>query len=141
MPMFARSSVLALSGAMVVVGALSLVAQEVAPTKGDVSKAKRTGDASRRVPDFFGEIGLTPEQRESIYKIREKHQSKIAELNAQIAAIRKAEVAECETVLSDTQKQLVAQRRRAAEERKDILKKKVAEKTEKKESAPTDAAK
>jgi len=136
MRMFARSRVMALSGvAIVVMGTLSLVAQEAPP------KAKRTGDASRRVPDYFGEIGLTPEQRESIYKIREKHQSKISDLQKQIEAARKEEIAECETVLTDTQKELVAQRRRAAGERKDLMKKKALEKVEKKEPAKTDAAK
>ncbi|MDR3638120.1 MAG: hypothetical protein P4L84_30220 [Isosphaeraceae bacterium] len=147
MRVFSRSSAAALSSAAVVLmGALSLVAQEAAAPKPaeNAPKAKRSGDASRRVPDYFGDIGLSAEQKESIYKIREKHQSKIADLLKQVAAARKDELAECETVLSDTQKQFLEQRRRAAAEKKAAAKKKSAEEkasSEKKEETKTDAAK
>ena len=39
----------------------------------------------RRVPPYFGQIGLTPEQREAIYKVRKTHQDKIDVLKKQIA--------------------------------------------------------
>ena len=46
--------------------------------------ARPKADTSRRVPNHFGQVGLTPAQRESIYKIRKAHQEKIDALKAQI---------------------------------------------------------
>ena len=56
---------------MTVLGVLPLVAQEKKPDS-TPAETKRTNDPSRRVPVYFGQIGLTPEQRESIYKVRAK---------------------------------------------------------------------
>jgi hypothetical protein len=142
MPMRAltRSGAAVLSGAVVLMGALSLVAQEPPAKNADAPKAKRTNNPAHRVPDYFGEIGLTPEQKESVYKIREKHQAKIADLQKQLVAARKDELAECETVLNDTQKQLLADRRRAADEKKAAAKKKAAE-LKKAQAASNGAAK
>lgn len=84
------------------------------PSKADTPAVGRRNDPARRVPDFFGQIGLTPEQREAIYKIRARHQAKIAELEKQIAEIQAQEVNECEGMLTEAQKQLLAQRRKAA---------------------------
>lgn len=139
------SSAVVLSGAAaVLIGALSLAAQETPAPKPDAKapKAKRTVDASRRVPNLFGEVGLTTDQKESIYKIRAKHQTKIADLEKQLAAARKDELSECETVLNDTQKQLLAQHRKVAAEAKAAAKKKAAAAKEaaKKDSAKSDSA-
>jgi hypothetical protein len=99
-------------------GALPLTAQEPGSTKSAAKTAppttKRTYDPSRRVPDYFGQIGLTPEQKESIYKIRAKHQQKIDELEKQIAQIHAQMLSESEALLTDTQRQLLEHRRRAA---------------------------
>jgi hypothetical protein len=102
-------------------GSLRLVAQEPPAGKADDATkpaAKRVSDPSRRVPNFFGQLGLTTEQREEIYRIRGKHQQKIAELEKQIAEMRAAMLTECEGVLTETQKQLLNARRRAAAEKK-----------------------
>lgn len=93
-----------------------LPAQEPAPGKAAEKSAlqpKRAYDPARRVPDYFGQIGLTGEQREAIYKIRGKHLQKIDELERQIDAIQAQMLHECEAVLTDTQKQLLEHRRRA----------------------------
>jgi hypothetical protein len=128
MSTLARGGAALLTGAaLVLTGALTLVAQEPPAAKNSEASAKRAYDASRRVPAFYGEIGLTPEQRASIYKIRGKHQAKIADLQKQLDAARRDELAECETVLSDTQKQLLEQRRRAAAETKGAARKKGAD--------------
>ena len=104
------------------VASLPLGAQEPRADKpADPSKApgaKPSFDPTRRVPDFFGQIGLTPNQRESIYAIRGKHQEKIVALEKQIAQARAEMLAECETKLTDTQKELLGTLRRAAAERK-----------------------
>ena len=75
---------------------------------------KKAADPSRRVPPLFGQIGLTPEQKEEIYKIRAKHQAQIESLQKQIAQLQAEMLAECEAVLTDSQKQLLALRREAA---------------------------
>src|SRR4051812_46529050 len=93
----------------------TLIAQETTTPKpsNPAPAARRGGDPARRVPDYFGQIGLTPEQREAIYKIRGKHQAKIDELERQIDEIQAQTLVECEGVLTDTQKQMLAQRRKA----------------------------
>jgi hypothetical protein len=90
-------------------------ASKPAETSGAPS-ARRVYDPSRRVPNYFGQIGLTSEQRESIYKIRAKHSQKIDELEKQIDAIQAQMMTECESILTDAQKQLLQYRRRAAAE-------------------------
>jgi hypothetical protein len=82
--------------------------------KAGAPAAKRAYDPARRVPDYFGQIGLTPEQKESIYKIRAKHHQRVEELERQIAQIHSEMLAECEALLTETQKQLLENRRRAA---------------------------
>jgi Spy/CpxP family protein refolding chaperone len=101
--------------AILLATSLPLIAQESprakTTEKTEAPAAKR--DAARRVPRYFGQIGLTPEQRDSIYKIQSKHQSKIEALQKQINEIQSQMLSECETVLTDTQKQLLQQRRQA----------------------------
>jgi hypothetical protein len=97
--------------------ALPLLAQEPAAGKAapaPAPAAKRPFDPSRRVPDFFGQIGLSAEQREQIYKIRARHQPKIDELRQQIEQIQNQMLSECEALLTDTQKQMLTQRRTAS---------------------------
>jgi hypothetical protein len=95
------------------VSAQELGTGKSSPRAGDPS-VKPKFDPSRRVPDFFGQIGLTGEQRETIYKIRAKHYQEIDEVEKQIAVIQARMLAECESVLNDNQKQLLEHRRRSA---------------------------
>lgn len=76
--------------------------------------AKKAADNSRRVPPFFGQIGLTPEQKEAIYKIRASRQARIEALHQEMVKLNAEVVTECESVLNDTQKKLLSQRREAA---------------------------
>lgn len=105
----------ALGLAMVMLmGQVPLVAQEGgAPAPTDSTKT-RTFDPARRVPRYFGQVGLTPEQKESIYKIVGKHQQKIDALQKQLADEKAAAIKECEGVLNDQQKQMLDVRRKAA---------------------------
>jgi hypothetical protein len=107
---------------VVLLGALPLGAEESTPAKpsGVVALPKRTHDPSRRVPDYFGGIGLTSDQKEAIYKIRGKHLHQIEDLEKQIAQAKAQMLAECETLLTDTQKQLLEHRRRSADETKKV---------------------
>ncbi|WP_435017786.1 hypothetical protein TA3x_005406 [Tundrisphaera sp. TA3] len=100
--------------AVIVAGSMPGLAQEPAGAKPATPAAKKKGDPSRRVPDYFGQIGLTPEQRTSIYGVQDKHMGKIEALEKQIEAVRAEMLAECENVLDETQKKLLANLRRAA---------------------------
>jgi hypothetical protein len=117
-----RWRVLGAGQAALLLAAATLHAQEpskatTAP-KADAPAATRSNDPARRVPSYFGQIGLTPEQREAIYKIRAEHQARITELEKQVAELRAEELGACEGVLTETQKQLLAQRRKAAAAKK-----------------------
>lgn len=105
-----------LIGGVGVVVPSRLDAQE--PSGGKPAAAKKASDPSRRVPAFFGQIGLSQDQKEDIYKIRAKHLEKIAALQKQIDEIKAEEMKECESKLSESQKLLLDARRHAAAEAK-----------------------
>ncbi len=75
---------------------------------------------TRRVPDYFGQIGLTPEQKNSIYAVVDRRREKIEALEKQIAAERAEMLTECEAVLNETQKKLLDNLRKAADEPKPV---------------------
>ena len=73
-------------------GGLPLIAQESgkAQVETKAKKAvKRAFDPTRRVPDYFGQLGLSDDQKESIYQIRAKHQPRIDELEKQLDDLRR----------------------------------------------------
>src|SRR3954453_5661395 len=92
--------------AVAMMGGLPLVAQEPAAPK-TTTPARTKQDPSHRVPSYFGQVGLTAEQRAKIYGIQEKHAERIEALEKQIAEERARMLAECEGVLTDVQKKLV----------------------------------
>ncbi len=110
--------------AVVALAAIPLAAQEAAPGKPvgaeNPPAAKRTYDPSRRVPRFFGQVGLSLEQKEEIYKIRGKHRQKLEELHKQVAQIQAQMLTECESVLTDSQKQTLAARRLDSEKARKV---------------------
>ena len=102
---------------LIAAGSLTLYARDE-PAKGDAEKppapaARPKPDPSRRVPNHFGQVGLSIEQRESIYKIRKAHHEKIEALRAQILEDEAKSMVECEAVLTDTQKKLLENLRTA----------------------------
>ena len=103
-------------GAVVLLGRLPLIAQEPPAVKPADPAAKKKTDPARRVPDYFGQIALTTEQRAAIYGIQGKHQEKIQALQKQIADERAAMLAECEATLTETQRKLLENLRKAAAE-------------------------
>ena len=122
--MFLRNSsrffTLAIS-ALLVAGIVPILAQEpkTETPQGPSSASKKTYDPSRRVPDYFGQIGLTSEQKEAIYKIRAKHTEKLDALKKQIADIQATMLTECESQLTESQKkQLEFRRANAARAKK-----------------------
>lgn len=109
-----RGLVLTFVGAVLLTGSVlpSSAQDSPAGAKPPTAGLPRLGvDQSRRVPPFFGQIGLTPEQREKVYEIRAKHQKRLDEAQKQVLQIQSEMMTECETVLNDTQKKLLAFRR------------------------------
>ena len=102
-------------------GGLPLIAQESGKTQVETKAkkaVKRAFDPTRRVPDYFGQLGLSDDQKESIYQIRAKHQPRIDELEKQLDDLRAQMVRDCESVLTETQKKMLVERRvNAAESR------------------------
>ena len=110
----------AMAATLTVLGLIAAVdpigAQEPAAPKPSEPVAKKRHDASRRVPDYFGQIGLTAEQRASIYSIQSKRFEKIDALEQQIATEKAEMLVQCETTLTEIQRKLLDNLRRAAAE-------------------------
>ncbi|WP_237722742.1 hypothetical protein [Singulisphaera acidiphila] len=68
----------------------------------------------RRVPPYFAQIGLSREQKDSIYQVVAKHQSRIEELKKELAEANTKMVEECEALLDEAQKKSLEGRRRSA---------------------------
>jgi Spy/CpxP family protein refolding chaperone len=113
--MTTRSRHAALSlGFLAVIGlaTASSLAQGPAQEKSKTSAAaKKKFDPSRRVPSYFGQLSLSPDQRESIYKIRKSYVEKIDTLRKEIDKLENQMMSECEGVLTETQKKLLEDRR------------------------------
>ncbi len=92
---------------LIAAGSLPLLAQDPKADDAKPAAAARKADPSRRVPNHFGQVGLTPEQRESIYKIRKAHAEKLEALRAEITEIEAKSMSECEAVLTETQRKLL----------------------------------
>jgi hypothetical protein len=92
----------------------------------------------RRVPQYFGGLSLSNEQKESIYAVEGEYQPRIQELERQADALRERLMTECEDVLTAPQKKALAEARRsAAERRKSSSARRKAESAD--ESAPESA--
>lgn len=94
-------------------GLAALLAVGVGTGWAQERSTERFSSQYRRVPPFFGQVGLTPDQRERIYTIRGEYDQKIAELTRQLEALKAGEIADCEGVLTPAQKQLLVQIRAA----------------------------
>jgi hypothetical protein len=79
-----------------------------------VKEAQKPLSPPRRVPPYFGQLGLSSEQTSRIYSIQAKRLEKIDALEKQIAAEKAGLLADCEGVLTDTQKKLLDNLRKAA---------------------------
>jgi hypothetical protein len=105
MTMRKRCAAIGLGMALVLGGGVAgLVAQEP-------GQVPPKGSPARRVPPYFGQVGLTPQQREQIYLIRAKYADRLAQLKQQMEALQSQEMAECEAVLNEQQRAALAQKR------------------------------
>lgn len=95
---------------------LTIAQEEAASSKPAVKKTYR------RLPNYFGQIGLSNEQREEIYSIQEKAGEQLEALKRQIEAVTRKRDSDVRAVLTDDQKkrldELIAAARKRAEERR-----------------------
>lgn len=76
-----------------------------------------------RLPNYYGQIGLTEAQRKQIYGIQREYFSQIAELEEKIAALEAQRDQRIYNVLTAEQKQHLFQRLEAAKKQRDARKK------------------
>jgi Spy/CpxP family protein refolding chaperone len=99
--------------ALVTLAAASLEAQE--PKKEtSLEDTIALPTVQRRVPSYFGQIEITPEQREKIYAIQAAQQPEIDRLKQQGEMARAKLLKDCEKVLSEKQQQKLTQLRSEA---------------------------
>jgi len=68
----------------------------------------------RRLPNYYGQIGISDRQRERIYGLQAEYNSEIEELQAQIDTLKAERDAEIESVLTDVQKRRLDVRKEEA---------------------------
>lgn len=68
----------------------------------------------RRLPNYFGQIGISDRQREKIYGLQAQYNTRIDVLQAQIDELKAQRDANIEAVLTDAQKRLLEARREDA---------------------------
>ena len=74
-------------------------------TEGTKAPAKR----KVRLPNHYGKLNLTDDQREKIYKIQKDYKAQIDSLKKQLAEIDAKKDAECAEVLSASQKTILGE--------------------------------
>lgn len=82
-------------------------AQDQPAKKADKPAAKKAEGFRGRLPAYYAKV-VTPEQRAEIYAVQKRHAEKIDALKAQLKAAIQQRDAEVEAVLSDEQKQKLA---------------------------------
>jgi hypothetical protein len=74
----------------------------------DTPDVKKPPEAPTKVrgylPKYFKSLGLSDEQKQTIYKLRASYAAKVDALTEQIRALHKAEAAEIDKLLTDAQK-------------------------------------
>ncbi|MFW6125155.1 MAG: hypothetical protein ACOC46_03315 [Pirellulales bacterium] len=99
-----------------------LAGQQEAPKDKPAAKAKAKAKAKRnpfrRLPNYFGQIGLSDEQREEIYAIQAEYGPKIRELQQKIAALRDHRDEAARAVLTDAQREQLDELIKAARQRR-----------------------
>jgi len=135
MKLLLRRSVTVIASAAVVTllmaGGYPLGAQESKTTKSQTSKGKQSSkteapaddesaskgkgtgrvappDPTHRVPPGYAKLGLTDQQKESLYKIQAKYYPQIQALEKQVDALRARRETEFEAVLTSAQKKRLA---------------------------------
>jgi hypothetical protein len=74
------------------------------PTESKPAPAKLSKGSKRRLPRYYGKLGLSEAQREKIYGVQEKHSAEIEKLEKQLSDLREKQESECRKVLTPDQK-------------------------------------
>jgi Spy/CpxP family protein refolding chaperone len=94
---------------------------------GTLGQDKKDGDKAKgQLPQGWGKLGLSSEQRQKVYAIQTDYRAKRSDLEKKLAEMRKQERTEMEAVLTDDQK---------AKLRELLLQKAPGEKKEEKKSS------
>lgn len=123
--MVAFRKVVPFCAAITLAAAIGLAQQAAKPPKGANSAggttaaapAKTRANPRGRLPTYYGKV-VDPIQKEKIYKIQQSYEPKIADLNAQLQALRDKRDAEIDAVLTAEQRQKVAQYRADAKKQR-----------------------
>jgi len=100
-------------------------ADKPAAGKSDTKKAtKKRRKARGRVPNYYGQIGLSPEQKKKVYAIQKQYLAQMLDLFKQLRALRTKQQAEIDTVLTPQQLVKVKDLREAAAKKRADRKKK-----------------
>jgi Spy/CpxP family protein refolding chaperone len=68
-----------------------------------------TGKLTGRLPQNWGKIGLTDDQKKEIYKIQHKYDTEIDKLDAKIKELRKTKDTEIKAILTPDQQKRLAE--------------------------------
>lgn len=97
------------------------VGQEKAAVKEKAAPAKTAKKPAGRLPAHYAKVGVSDEQRKTIYGIQAGYNTQIEALQKQIDALKAKEDAEVVAVLTPDQKkkldEFIAEAKKAAEER------------------------
>ena len=100
------------------------LAQKKAEKSSSPSKKKKT--FRRRVPNYYGQVGISKKQREKIYEIQKEYFNEITALEEKIEELKEKRNGEMYDVLDDSQKKKLDNlREAAAKKRKSRSSKKV----------------
>lgn len=104
----------------------STVGQEKSASEPTPAKVARK--SAGRLPSHYGKLGVSSEQRAKIYGVQATYKKQIADLQAQIDALKTKQNTEVQAVLTAEQKkkldEILAEAKKAAEARSDKSKKK-----------------
>ncbi|RUL81239.1 SNARE domain-containing protein [Tautonia sociabilis] len=120
----ATAIALALVGSSIALG-YSAGAQDDSKPPGTVDRPAQEGTPSktyppyRRLPTYFGLVGVSDQQKQDIYAIRGRYREEIAALEQRIQELKRQELSECEAVLTEAQQKLLNQIRAARGGRSD----------------------
>ena len=106
------------------------IGQEKAAEKEKAAPAKVAKKPSGRLPQYYGQVGISSEQRQKIYDVQASYGKQIGELQKQIDALTTKRDGEVAAVLTSEQKkkldELLAAAKKRAEERRSKSKKKTS---------------
>lgn len=93
-------------------------ADDSKPAAKDAAGKKERAEPRGRVPNYYGRLGLSDEQKTKIYAIQDKYSDQIESLQKQIADLRAKQDAEVAALLTDSQKKILAETIDAAKKKK-----------------------